>query len=164
MLLPSPVLYTWYLAWVLPLAWILPRVPRRALIVLSAALLASQLVTESAQIPAHLQHVNLAYGHPVTILVALWVGRDFIRRMRRGTPLAAETTEPVFMDRYESEIPASAADVILEPSAAPSTCRPAMASFTLRRISSTTAGGCLPAATSCMRRCGRSGCSSKCSK
>jgi hypothetical protein len=113
------VLYTWYLAWVLPLAWILPRVPRRSLIVLSAALLASQLVTESAQIPAHLQHVNLAYGHPVTILVGLWVGRDFIRRMRRGTPLAAETTEAVFMDRFESEVPASAIETVIEPHTAP---------------------------------------------
>jgi hypothetical protein len=93
----------------------MPRVPRRALIILSATLLASQLVTESAQIPAHLQHVNLAYGHPVTILVALWVGRDFIRRLRRGIPLAAETAEPVFLDRYENEVPLTAVEPALEP-------------------------------------------------
>ena len=107
-LLTSPVLYTWYLVWVLPLAWALPRVPRRALILLSMALLASQLVTESAQIPAALQQVNLAYGHPVTILIAIWVGRDFIRRMRRGVPLHAETLEPVLGDRFELEPPAVA--------------------------------------------------------
>jgi alpha-1,6-mannosyltransferase len=134
-LLPSPVLYTWYLAWVLPLAWIMPRVPRRALIILSATLLASQLVTESAQIPAHLQHVNLAYGHPVTILVALWVGRDFIRRLRRGIPLAAETAEPVFLDRYENEVPLTA----MEP-----------AQRALEPAATTPAGGPQPVAT--MRR------------
>jgi len=107
-LLPSPVLYTWYLVWVLPLAWVLPRVPRRALIILSTVLLASQLVTESAQIPAQFQQVNLAFGHPATILVALWVGRDFVRRMRRGIPLDAETVAPVFGDGFETEIPDTA--------------------------------------------------------
>jgi alpha-1,6-mannosyltransferase len=107
-LLTSPVLYTWYLVWVLPVAWLLPRVPRRALIVLSTVLLASQLVTESTQIPASLQHVNLAYGHPVTILVAIWVGRDFVRRIVRGIPLHAETLDPVFGDAFEREAPAVA--------------------------------------------------------
>jgi hypothetical protein len=105
-LLTSPVLYTWYLVWVLPIAWVLPKVPRRALIVLSTALLASQLVTESAQIPAALQQVNLAYGHPVTLIVAIWVGRDFIRRMVRGAPLHAETLDPAFGDAFENELPA----------------------------------------------------------
>lgn len=107
-LLTSPVLYTWYLVWVLPLAWAMPRVPRRALIILSTVLLASQLITESAQIPASLQQVNLAYGHPVTIFVAIWVGRDLVRRLRRGVPLHAETLDPVLGDSFEADLPVSA--------------------------------------------------------
>jgi alpha-1,6-mannosyltransferase len=104
-LLLSPVMYSWYLMWVLPIAWALPRVPRRAIAIASAVLVASQLVTESAQLPGDLSQVNLAFGHPVTIAVALWVGREFFRYVRDHRPWQDETEAPVFGDRFETGIP-----------------------------------------------------------
>ena len=32
----------------------------------------------------------------------MWVGADFVRRIRRGTPLEAETDEPAFGDAFEA--------------------------------------------------------------
>lgn len=102
LILPSPVLFTWYLMWILPLAWALPRVARRSLVILSAALIVSQLVTESARLPSVFDGVNLPFGHPVAVLVAIWVARELMRMLRTGTPLADDTTGPRFGDRFEA--------------------------------------------------------------
>ena len=64
----------------LPIAWPCEG-PRRAGHITSAVLVASQLVTESAQLPGT-SHVNLAFGHPVTFAVAIWVGLEFLRSVR----------------------------------------------------------------------------------
>ena len=101
-ILPSPVLFTWYLMWILPLAWALPRVPRRALVILSATLVVSQLVTETALLPSAVAKVNLPYGHPVAIVVAIWVAADFLRRARAGRSWDAETPGARFGDRFET--------------------------------------------------------------
>ena len=101
-LLLSPVMYSWYLMWVLPIAWVMPRVPRRALVITSAVLVASQLVTESQRLPGDLSELNLAFGHPVTILVAIWVGREFIRYVRERRAFDEERPGPVFGDRFET--------------------------------------------------------------
>jgi alpha-1,6-mannosyltransferase len=100
-ILLSPVLFTWYLMWILPLAWALPRVARRSLVILSVTLIVSQLVTESSRLPALLDHVNLPFGHPVAIVVAIWVGRDLILRLRRGIPFDEELDGPRFGDGFE---------------------------------------------------------------
>ena len=100
-ILPSPVLFTWYLVWILPLAWALPRVARRAVVVLSAFFIVTQLVTESSRLPQVLQSVKLPFGHPVAIAVCVWVARDFWTRMRRGIALDAETAGPVHGDTFE---------------------------------------------------------------
>jgi alpha-1,6-mannosyltransferase len=101
LILPSPVLFTWYLVWILPLAWVLPRIARRGLVILSACFIVTQLVTESSRLPEIFQQVKLPFGHPVAIAVLIWVGRDFIRRMRTDTLLDAETPGKVFGDRLE---------------------------------------------------------------
>jgi len=105
LLLLSPVMYSWYLMWVLPIAWALPRVPRRAVVITSAVLVASQLVTESAKLPGDLSHVNLAFGHPVTIAVALWVGREFLRSIRDHRGWDEDSPGPAFGDRFEDGTP-----------------------------------------------------------
>ncbi len=105
LILPSPVLFTWYLVWVLPLAWALPRIARRGLLILSAFFIVTQLVTESSRLPDFMQRVKLPFGHPVAIAVCVWVGLDLVRRLRRGTPLDEETTEPAFGDEFESGPP-----------------------------------------------------------
>ena len=100
--LPSPVLFTWYLVWALPLAWVMPKIARRGMVILSAFFVVTQLVTETSRLPTFLRTVKLPFGHPIAIAVCLWVGIDFVRRMRRGTPLDAETDEPAFGDDFES--------------------------------------------------------------
>ena len=101
-MLPSPVLFTWYLVWALPLAWALPRIARRGMVVMSAFFVVTQLVTESTRLPDFLRTVKLPFGHPIAIAVCVWIGADLVRRLRRGTPLDAENPEPVFGDRFES--------------------------------------------------------------
>ena len=101
LILPSPVLFTWYLVWILPLAWLLPKVPRRALVALSVFFFVTQVVTESTRLPESLQTISLPFGHPVATLVLLWVARDLIRRLRSGTLLHVETGRPETGDRFE---------------------------------------------------------------
>lgn len=103
--LPSPVLFTWYFMWILPLAWLLPRVPRRAMVILTSTFIVTQLVTEASRLPDSLRSVELPFGHPIAIIVCVWFLRDFIRRMRDGTPLDAETDKRVFGDRFEGALP-----------------------------------------------------------
>ena len=100
--LPSPVLFTWYLVWALPLAWVMPKIARRGMVILSAFFVITQLVTESSRLPTYLQTVRLPFGHPIAIAVCVWVGVDFIRRIRRGTPLDEETDDPTFGDAFEA--------------------------------------------------------------
>jgi hypothetical protein len=51
--------------------------------------------------------VKLPFGHPIAIAVCIWVGRDLIRRLRRGIPFEAETGDPTFGDEFESGPPSS---------------------------------------------------------
>jgi len=102
LILPSPVLFTWYLVWILPLAWALPKVPRRALVALSVFFFVTQVVTESARLPDYLETISLPFGHPVAIAVLFWVGRDLVRRVRSGTLLHVETGQPELGDRFEA--------------------------------------------------------------
>jgi len=100
--LPSPVLFTWYLVWALPLAWVMPKVARRGMVILSAFFVVTQLVTETSRLPAFLRTVKVPFGHPIAIAVCVWVGWDLVRRLRRGTALDAETDAPAFGDSFES--------------------------------------------------------------
>ena len=85
----GPVLLPWYLAWSLPLIWILPRVPRASLIVLSGVLSMSQWTAEPLRFP-DAYDLNVLIGHyvltPVVIGVLLWVALDLRRRL--AIPLA----------------------------------------------------------------------------
>jgi alpha-1,6-mannosyltransferase len=100
--LPSPVLFTWYLVWALPLAWLMPKIARRGMVVLSAFFVITQLVTETSRLPGFLRTVKLPFGHPIAIAVCVWVGYDLFRRLRRGTALDAETDEPAIGDVFEA--------------------------------------------------------------
>ena len=101
-ILLAPMLGAWYLVWVLPLAWALPRVARRTLVILCVAFTVTELVTENSNLPELLRSVRLPFGHPVAIAVCLWIGVDLVRRLRRGVPLDAETTERQFGDAFEA--------------------------------------------------------------
>ena len=69
MMLFSPTLFPWYFAWILPVAWALPRVPRRTLELSFIALVTAQLTTENFRLPEWM-HVDLAIGHPILVVAA----------------------------------------------------------------------------------------------
>jgi hypothetical protein len=89
MMLASPTLFPWYFAWVLPVAWLLPHVPRRTLELACAALAASQLDVLSFRLPPFLR-IKLVYGHPLLIVLAVWFVADLWRRLRRNVSLGLE--------------------------------------------------------------------------
>jgi alpha-1,6-mannosyltransferase len=89
MMLASPTLFPWYFAWVVPVAWLLPRVPRRTLELACAALAASQLDVLSFRLPAFLR-IKLVYGHPLLIVLVVWFVADLWRRLRRDVSLGLD--------------------------------------------------------------------------
>jgi hypothetical protein len=90
----GPVLLPWYLAWSLPLIWILPRVPRVTLIVLSGVLSMSQWTAEPLRFP-DAYDLNVLIGHyvltPVVVGVLVWLAFDLRRRLQ--IPLALHDEE-----------------------------------------------------------------------
>lgn len=90
----GPVLLPWYLAWSLPLIWILPRVPRISLIALSVVLALSQWTAEPLRFP-EAYDLNVLIGHyaltPVVIALLVWLGLDL--RQRLSIPLALHDEE-----------------------------------------------------------------------
>jgi len=101
-ILLAPMLGAWYLVWVLPLAWALPRVARRSVVILCLAFTVTELVTENSNLPELIRSVRLPIGHPVALIVCVWVAVELIRRLARRTPLDAETAEPQFGDTFEA--------------------------------------------------------------
>jgi hypothetical protein len=86
----GPVLLPWYVAWSLPLAWLLPRAPRTTLLVTSVALGVSLWSAEPERSLAAFE-VNLWIGHwvitPVVTGLLLRTLRD-LRSVVRGLPFA----------------------------------------------------------------------------
>jgi hypothetical protein len=96
LMLLGPVLLPWYLAWTLPLAWLLPKAPRLAVVWIGTLLTVSQWATEPTRYP-RAYDANLLFGHyvltPVAVVVLAWLVVDFVRRLRSGTPLEEEADE-----------------------------------------------------------------------
>jgi hypothetical protein len=93
--LTGPVLLPWYIVWTLPIAWVLPAVPRRAAIVLSALLAASEVIAEPANNPALYESALLWVHYVVTLgvfAVLVWLLIDLRRRLASGEGLFADAT------------------------------------------------------------------------
>lgn len=91
--LTVPVLLPWYVAWTLPLVWLLPRVPRVSAIWVSAALGVSEVIAEPLRSRQLFEGVVLALHYAITPIVfgvLVWLLRDLRRRLRDGTPLEEE--------------------------------------------------------------------------
>jgi alpha-1,6-mannosyltransferase len=90
MMLFSPSLFPWYFAWMLPVAWALPLVPRRTLEFSFIALVTAQLTTENFRLPDWM-HIDLAIGHPILVVMLAWFLYDLWLRVKYDVPLDAET-------------------------------------------------------------------------
>ena len=94
----GPVLLPWYVAWGLPVAWALPRVARRTMLVVSvlamASLFAADAVTfpDAFQLTARWANYVLA---PIVLVLAFEPAKDLVARWRRGGDLAQERQTPV---------------------------------------------------------------------
>lgn len=89
-MLLGPVLLPWYVTWALPLAWLLPRAPRDALLAAGVGLALAQWSTEALRFPGTFG-VNFWFGRwivvPVMIVLLIWTLVDLRRRLRLGLPL-----------------------------------------------------------------------------
>jgi hypothetical protein len=117
MMLFSPSLFPWYFCWVLPVAWALPKVPRRTLEIAFLALCTSQLTTENFQLPAWM-HVDLSIGHPLLVVLLIWFLRDLWLRLRYDVPLNAEV-DVAALARSRREVAAADPIVIIPEAEAP---------------------------------------------
>jgi hypothetical protein len=80
----------WYVIWVLPLVWLLPRPARRMVIAVSVLQVCSIVVVDPAIYPlAETRDVLIAVGvlAPLVLLLAIAPGRQLVRRLRQGIPL-----------------------------------------------------------------------------
>ena len=87
----------------LPVAWALPRVPRRTLELSFLALVTAQLTTENFRLPGWM-HVDLAIGHPILVIVLVWFLRDLYLRFKHDVPLDAETERARELHRERREL------------------------------------------------------------
>ena len=108
--LAAPVLLPWYIVWTLPVAWLLPRVPRATVILVSAVLTVSQTVAAAVHFPT-IFHASLFVGHylltPVLFAAFVVLLRDLRRRLRDRAGLAVEDGTSAQVPR---EVPAAARD------------------------------------------------------
>jgi hypothetical protein len=89
-LLTAPILFPWYLVWVLPFVWLLPSTPRVSAIAMSAFLPLFQTVAESTYSSgAYFGAITLgiSIAGPALFFVLVHLVRDLARRMREGKPL-----------------------------------------------------------------------------
>jgi hypothetical protein len=102
LMLLGPVLLPWYVAWALPLVWLLPRPPRATLLAAGAALALAQWSTEPLRYPDAFD-VNLFIGHwivtPAMLVLALWCIADLRHRVLGRLPL--HETERVPRERRQ---------------------------------------------------------------
>jgi hypothetical protein len=89
-MLLGPVLLPWYVTWAMPVAWLLPRVPRAVLIGTGVALTVSQWTSEPT-VFASAYDANVLFGHyvvtPFVVMLLGWLLLDLWRRARAGAPL-----------------------------------------------------------------------------
>jgi hypothetical protein len=87
LMLLGPVLLPWYVAWALPLAWVLPKAPRTALIAVSSILGTTLWGTEAMRYPGAFS-LNVFVGNwlavPVIVALLIVLLRDLRSRIEGG--------------------------------------------------------------------------------
>lgn len=90
-MLVSPFILPWYVVWVLPLAFLLPRVPRTVAISLSVAFAAFQVVAEPLRSEVAYDAVTFVRDwavRPAVGALLVWMLVDLRRRLRDGRALS----------------------------------------------------------------------------
>lgn len=98
-LLVSPVLLPWYVAWLIPLAWILPRSARGGAVLISVALAITELVAEPSRAPRVWEAMVFGLhwvATPIILLVLVRLLLDL--RRRTSLPPAGGFDDPLLAD------------------------------------------------------------------
>jgi hypothetical protein len=94
-LLASPQIWPWYFVWMLPQGWVLPRLPRVGIAVMSA-LMPIPLVLAGMPLPHQLtRSVQLYVTAPALLIFFTFLVFEFLRRVRTGTALHASVSPSV---------------------------------------------------------------------
>ncbi len=102
----APVLLPWYVAWTLPLAWLLPRPGRRAIVGASVALVLSQWTAEPERVPAAFSlnlWVNTWILTPALVVLGALALRDVRSRLRSAGSLELEQDEAAGRREYRGQ-------------------------------------------------------------
>jgi alpha-1,6-mannosyltransferase len=98
-LLVSPVLLPWYVAWLIPLAWILPRTARGGAVLISVALAITELVAEPSRAPRVWEAMVFGLHWVATPIILLVLIRLLLElRRRTSMPPAARFDDPLLSD------------------------------------------------------------------
>jgi hypothetical protein len=98
-LLVSPVLLPWYVAWLIPLAWILPRTARGGAVLISVALAITELVAEPSRAPRVWEAMVFGLHWVATPIILLVLIRLLLElRRRTSMPPAAGFDDPLLSD------------------------------------------------------------------
>lgn len=107
-LLLSPVLLPWYVAWVLPLAWFLPRVARGGAVLVSVALAMTELVAEPSRSPEVWEAMVFGLhwvATPLMLVVLVRLLLDLRRRLVVGP--APGLDDPLVVEEIDVRLPGS---------------------------------------------------------
>jgi alpha-1,6-mannosyltransferase len=98
-LLVSPVLLPWYVAWLIPLAWILPRAARGGAVLISVALAITELVAEPSRAPRVWEAMVFGLHWVATPIILLVLIRLLLElRRRTSMPPAGGFDDPLLSD------------------------------------------------------------------
>lgn len=104
LMLLGPVLLPWYVAWSLPIAFLLPRKAWIAVVATSMGLGVSLFATEPDRFPSAFD-VNLLIGHwlitPLILGLLVWAGVELSRRFRAGSTLVGDPRDETDHGRDE---------------------------------------------------------------
>lgn len=99
-LMMAPILLPWYAAWMIPLAWLLPKPARNGAIFISVALVLTELMSEPTRSP-RVWEVMVIWLHwvatPIVLAVLVRLLLELRARVRMGP--AAGTEDPLLLER-----------------------------------------------------------------
>jgi hypothetical protein len=103
--LTAPIVWPWYVLWVLPVACLLPHLPRLALVAICAILPIGVAITvdASASQAMGLSHgIGLSLVGPLFLAFLVWLVLDLRHRLRSGANLETEIARRPVRDHAAS--------------------------------------------------------------